>query len=330
MKYPMPSLQTGIIGITTLLVCLTVVAGSGHAGAEKVTVVVKGSCQVTGKTILLKDIADITGDNDIAKEIGIVRIGSSPKPGKKKKIPARLIRSRLRKYNTNYGEMLAVQLPDIIYVTRAYQVISEAELKKIFYRYVSDKAGGREFRVTDVRVRGNKPVPTGKINITIDEKNNRSVRGRVSIALNVRGGDNSYSKFYVSGRVDLFDDIVVADKDIEKGGIVSGADISLKSLSITSSPPDIIYNLQDAVGKEATSKIEKGRPLQKRMIKSPSVVEKGDIVKLIAKSGLLTVSTVGVAKHDGKIGEQIPVENPTSGKVVVGRVVQADIVEVVF
>ena len=48
------------------------------------------------------------------------------------------------------------------------------------------------------------------------------------------------------------------------------------------------------------------------------------------KGGGLRVSTMGIAKADGLRGEQIRVENVTSEKTVVGRVVNGSTVEVLF
>ena len=59
-------------------------------------------------------------------------------------------------------------------------------------------------------------------------------------------------------------------------------------------------------------------------------IEKGDRVKIVARSEKLSVTTMGIAKADGARGDQIRVENAVSEKTVVGRVVAEGVVEVLF
>ncbi len=62
----------------------------------------------------------------------------------------------------------------------------------------------------------------------------------------------------------------------------------------------------------------------------PLLVRRRDVVRLVARTRYLTVTATGQALQDGRRGQFIRVRNLKSQRVVVGQVVDAGVVEVVF
>ena len=62
----------------------------------------------------------------------------------------------------------------------------------------------------------------------------------------------------------------------------------------------------------------------------PPVIRKGDVIQIVAETAALKLTTQGVAKEDGGIGERIRIVNTNSSKVIYARIMDAHTVSVQF
>lgn len=319
-----------LICIRILLLYLVVFCtGSGNA-SELIGVTVNKISQVEGETIYLRDIAQIVASEEIFERVGAVKISSSPKPGKGKKIPGYSIESKIRSKITVPGDSLNIISPKFLTVERASQTIPETGLMKYFNDYVAGRFQGKEYTISGFTIKGNKPRPVGKLTLRADDRRSSNRTGRVSLAVHVDVDGKPGGRIHLSGRVDVFENVVCAKRVIKNGDLIKSDDLCFKRKNISTTPSDIFLAMEDVVGKVTKSRIRIGGAIRDRMLDMPPIVEKGSIVKLIARSGQLTVVTMGVSGQDGRKGDQVMVENISSKKRVVGRVTNPDTVEVLF
>ncbi len=85
-----------------------------------------------------------------------------------------------------------------------------------------------------------------------------------------------------------------------------------------------------AIGKKAVRHLSPNLPIQQPYLTDPPVIHKGDRVVLEVRQSGLVVRTVGIAKDSGEPGKTIAVKNQTSGREVIGQVVNAGLVKVLF
>jgi flagella basal body P-ring formation protein FlgA len=57
-----------------------------------------------------------------------------------------------------------------------------------------------------------------------------------------------------------------------------------------------------------------GKPLTPSILESPTLIRRGQIVNLEARSGGLTVKMTGIAKSEGILGQIIDVENKATSR----------------
>ena len=312
-----------------IFMCFNPPMGMG-AQAGNAVVTVRSYNSITGKDIFLKDIADIKGSENMQRKLWEVKIGSSPLPGKNKKIPGSMIESRVNELFPRENGLLNLSIPKIVVVERASQEIPETELKALFYSHIEKKVQGKPFRLRDVKIKGNRHIPLGPRQLVVDERRQMKSSGRMSITVFAKVQGEKSATLHVSGWVDLFDQVVCAERDIPRGGLIRKEDIRLSEKNLSKSPPGLMRFSDDVAGTVARSRIEKGSYIRDAMIAKAPLIRKGDMVKIVAKSGTLTVVAQGVSKGEGRMGEQILVENTRSSKNVNGRVVGPGTVEVVF
>jgi flagella basal body P-ring formation protein FlgA len=70
--------------------------------------------------------------------------------------------------------------------------------------------------------------------------------------------------------------------------------------------------------------------LRRDYVEAPYLVQRGDLVKIVARSEALQLTAQGITKARGRRGERIRVENIDSKKQVYATVVDAATVEVQF
>ena len=85
-----------------------------------------------------------------------------------------------------------------------------------------------------------------------------------------------------------------------------------------------------AIGKKAVRHLSPNLPIQRPYLTEPPVIHKGDRVVLEVRQSGLIVRTVGIAKDSGEPGKTIAVKNQSSGREVIGQVVNSGLVRVLF
>jgi flagella basal body P-ring formation protein FlgA len=86
--------------------------------------------------------------------------------------------------------------------------------------------------------------------------------------------------------------------------------------------------VEDLAGARTLRPLVPGDVLTNRDVAVPPTIRSGDPVRLRLATAHVEVSVEGVAAQDGRIGDRIRVVNPSSGRVLRGRVVGPNAVEV--
>jgi flagella basal body P-ring formation protein FlgA len=137
--------------------------------------------------------------------------------------------------------------------------------------------------------------------------------------VNVKINCNDPTPWYlfIPARIQVVVPVVVAKSIISKGSRVDASNVIIEYRDTLRIRGEILDDTKIVIGTRAKRKISAGAILTRNNI---CFVCKGSHVTLIAKSGTLMIKTSGIALKDGALGEQIQVENDSSGRTVTGRV----------
>jgi len=293
------------------------------------SIYIKQKVEIAGEKIYLKNISDIDGKTDLKEKAGEINLGAAPRPGRKKKIPGKWIASKIRSQKWITGE-IRILFPEYVCVTRAFQTVSIKKLEKIFNNYIVSKIKGKKFKINSFKARGIRKIPLGKVDLKIKNQSRRKIKGRINLLVAVYVNGKKGSKITLSGWIDRYENVVHTNRLIPRNAVLTKKDLYIKSINISKAPDGLVTSIEDAAGKAAKFTIRKGACLKENMLEVPPLIHKGDMVKLVAKTDFLTVLTCGIAKSHGGMGEQIVVENIRSKKIILGRVVDASTVKVLF
>lgn len=130
-------------------------------------------------------------------------------------------------------------------------------------------------------------------------------------------------------RVEVFDKVLVAARDLSLEKEITAKDLRLENIAVENQGEVYLKDSSAIVGKVPSRVIKAGTPLRDNMIQSPIVIESGVNVTIISNKNGIKISAEGIAMQRGRIGKIIRVRNAVSKKVLRARVIDARTVEIV-
>lgn len=144
--------------------------------------------------------------------------------------------------------------------------------------------------------------------------------GKVQVRVQC-SGDRAWTK-YIPAEIKIYESVLVANHNLNRGTLLDDSHFSLQEMDIGQLRRTPLFLAEDAIGKELKYSLTAGSPLSLESLQLPKVVQRGDMVQLVAETESLQVRQQAEALEDGEIGKVIDVRN-TSSRLVVQAVVVA-------
>ncbi len=219
---------------------------------------------------------------------------------------------------------------------RAISAASDAKTAAFFEKALGDYLASTlsdtvsEYRVLNISVSGNEKIPAEfddyRLTVLRTSKGMETMIGEVVFYSN----DKEINRINLSAKVEMQAEVVVAAERISKGTIIMEGMLRMEKIIIHGPASDFCTDLAEVVGQVAERNIQPNRPVAKTNLAKAVDVRAGDLILMVAENSEVKLTTRGVAKKDGSIGELIPVLNLRSNKRLFGRVVDVGTVLVTF
>jgi flagella basal body P-ring formation protein FlgA len=115
--------------------------------------------------------------------------------------------------------------------------------------------------------------------------------------------------------------VLIAKTTIVNGQVITENLVESKLEATTSYGPQALTRVEEIIGLEATRTIRAGQRLNASDFVAADLVRKNETVRLVIKRGALEITVETIAMENGKIGEQVLLKNPDSGKEIRGIVI---------
>lgn len=149
--------------------------------------------------------------------------------------------------------------------------------------------------------------------------------GRVSYTLSCSSPQRWQSR--ATARVELWLELVVAGRTLERDEVLTQDMLSLQSLPISSIRRGLEFDSDALLGMTVRRRINLGSPVSRHLLHANWLVQKGAQVTVQFSGEGFAVSTRALALSNGQLGERISVQNLSSGQIIDAIVVGADLVE---
>jgi len=234
-------------------------------------------------------------------------------------------------YSTSMGAAISKSDPDNVSPQR-FQTIPEDKFREIFQKYLYRNLNnqGCDVIISRLRITGNVPVPDGTISFQEYQKGKRRFEGQVSLIVVVKINDVVKNKVKLSGWVDIFQPVVCASRDLKRGERISKEDLYFVKRNISHISSKILTDMNKIIGFMAKHNVKKDSSLKEWMFEKYPIVDKGDIVTIVAESGDIKVTAPGRVMMKGYADELVKVQNLMSKKEIYAKVVNGSTVAVDF
>lgn len=125
---------------------------------------------------------------------------------------------------------------------------------------------------------------------------------------------------YQSANVAIFDRVVVANRFLAKGTVLSAADLQLERRELSALPSGYETTPDHLLGKQVRYGLPAGTVVTSPTVKAAPLVNQGETVTLVIRQGGMEVRSSGVALSGADLGERVRVRNEASKRVIEGKV----------
>ena len=213
------------------------------------------------------------------------------------------------------------------------QVITGEEIEALAINRIEtilDERGDmRRREINFLRRMYDQPVPDGnaQIEITVPGQINYAGMTSVTARYKVDGRVVKVINFVVQVRV--YDTVLVASRDLMFDKNLSESDFRFDEITVDGRNE---YIKDFTLIKELVPMrtIRAGSPVTLSMFRTAQVIQINQPVRLHIKYHGVEASAKGIAMARGRVGEMIRVRNESSGKIITGKVIDGQTVEVIF
>jgi flagella basal body P-ring formation protein FlgA len=173
-------------------------------------------------------------------------------------------------------------------------------------------------------------APAGKVQVKVMAPRGCKYLGSVPLSVSIFVSGELFKKSWVTADIEVLSKVVMVAKPLGRHQPIKAEYLKLVEVDLAKVPSQAIRSIDEAVGMRAKRRIFPKTILRRDYVEAPYMVQRGDLVKIVARSETLQLTTQGITKERGRRGERIRVENIDSKKQVYATVVDAATVEVQF
>lgn len=164
-------------------------------------------------------------------------------------------------------------------------------------------------------------VPNENIyQVYIESDKNHPQLGSQTLWLILSDEQYFIDKWQIRVDVSVYLNVVVADKNLNRGEIITPENITTLRVKIHRDYNTVFRNPQYVVGLMTKQVVKEGDILRRSLVREPPDIKKGDEVKIKLISGDLVITTDGKMKEEGMIGDKVKVICATTKKQIFGIV----------
>ena len=318
-----------------VLTCFLILALCCQAGADETTITkisILKKVEIDKEKIKLGDIADIEGqDIEKVEKLKKIFIGRAPLPGKTRRVDNNYIVVRLKQNNVDFSTIHLKPQRETL-VSRSFIKITKEEIEKIvteslssIFPFEMDKVNIKKIDISDDAI-----VPKGKFTYKITPPANTDFLGNVPLSVFLYIDGEYQKRVYATLKVELITDVVVAVRPLRRNFTITDLDIKTVKMDMANLPSNAVLNSKDVIGKKLTHAVSAGTILRTDLLDLPPMVNRNDIVVIIAETENFRITTIGESQESGNLGDMIRVINLDSKKEVYAKIIDSTSVKIDF
>jgi len=289
--------------------------------------------EINSDVVHLGQITGIGGDDlDLVQRLERIVISRAPLPGKSRHLNENYIRLRLKQEKVDLSK-IRLEAPKGIEVIRGFVKIRKEDIKRAVSDFIYENIPWdmEKVKIRSIRVRDDVILPKGQITYGVEPLKNTDFKGSVPLPLHFKVDGRFQKRILVTADIEVLAEVIVTKRPLKRLRRITEDDIEIREKNLAGLPSNIILDYEEVLGKRAKRNIGANRVLRSDLIEFPPLVKRGDVVLIVAESGGLRITALGMVKQrEGRLGERIRIENVDTKKSLYGLVLDGKTVKVDF
>lgn len=279
--------------------------------------------EVNSEEMSLGDIAQILPANP---QIADVPIGYAPYPGHYRWITQPDIEGYLHKWGLDQG--VEIQMNERVLITRESQQIEPEMIEEKVHRFLSSLDPKFRISIQQIQLPEDLFLPKGPLEVSIDSPASITRLNRLSLKLDFYSKGERVKSQWVRVSAVAEAPVVVLKNDVSYGQPLRNSDLEIEVRQFDRLE-GVFTTPSDVIGSVAKRSLREGEVLAQKDLKEAVLVNRGDVVTLLARGNAFVVSALGRSRDSGGRGDAVVIENLDSKQLVHATVVGNKTVEVV-
>ncbi len=285
-----------------------------------------------GRRVLLRDIARVkAADPRLERRLLDLDLGRPPAEGWLKVVRREEVKKALEQAGIDPGGVRVAGSAETEIRSRCVLVTAEQieEAAELVLRATAARLEKEEVEWSILRHARACRVPAGRrgVDLTALLRHGRMEKDQAVLDVSVRVDGETVKTVPVAFRLRRFRKVLVTLAPLRRGEPLDKGKVALKRVDVSRFFGTPLDDPAQVRGKVAARILSTGSILRPMDVKNPELVHKGDLVTMVAVRGNLKVTIKGVARTGGSLGEMVMVMNPSSRRIVQGKVVGVGVVE---
>lgn len=231
-----------------------------------------------------------------------------------------------------------ILLLSILYLTPSFSEsdnrinqLQDSELKTYITNYAANHIPHQDTETLEVNItqlRQDFKLPACSSPIHIEMPNQIAATHANTVTLSCK--DEPQWNIYVPINIKIFANVLVANRLIKTGAIISPEDVVYQKLDKHHLTDGYFMDTKDLIGLAANHSIQAGAVLNQKNTRRIPLITKNQTITLAVKTGAIEIQMIGIAKTDGFMNEPIKILNPSSKKIIDAIVTDKNKAEINF
>ena len=291
------------------VIALAMMAACAASAAD--SVVLKDEVYVKGPKILIRDVADVQGEN--AEAISAVELGSAALPGASRRFDIALVASRIRTANAA-PQPVETRGARSVCATTMHNELNREAIGELVKTFIESQIpwNPQDTEITVTPPADNVLIPEGEVRIDWrPEPQYRylgvgAVRGTVVV-------DGEIKKTVLCKvSIETYADVVVARAEIPRGKTIAASDLETEKRPLSPLKETVFHDPSELGNYVARTPIAPGQIITPHSVAPRQVVKRNQTVVVETRAGGLRVQTEARAVTDAGIGDMVTCVNPNS------------------
>jgi len=300
--------------------------------ALAVEITFREEAEIRSPMLRIGDIADIS-PAEKASDLAELALFSAPAHGEKRCYRSATLRAYVRDAVREHaeGETISFAGADAVCIRHGAMVVADNEIIGVINEHLESAIGhmgAEKLRFVPRNTPDSLSLPEGELDFEVLFSSPDVISSRQATLI-VRVDGRVRQNISVPGEIQAFVPVVVAADNLGRGDVIDSGDvrIELKNLNGLKNP---VTDKEDAIGKKLRRPLSVNRVISENDLDLPVLVERRQLITLIANRGALEISTRGQAMASGRRGDIVMIKNLRSDREVPGRVIGPGLAKVEF